>query len=117
MISVPLYLARRLTHRIFEFLEDWYIESFYFVYEKTLNILRLFDGTLALVVTIRHFAQPLYQDKTIIGYILGFIFRAIRILIAVVVYTILILFIGALYLVWLSVPIYVLYKAISGLIL
>jgi hypothetical protein len=116
MIHASAYLVKRFAHRAFEFLKDWYIESFRFVGNKTNSILRLFDRVLALVVTLRHFGEPLYQDRTVIGYILGFIFRSIRIAIALVVYTVVILIVCILYLIWLLIPIYIVYMVVWTLL-
>lgn len=95
----------------------WYRGGTRVFWDQTIRILGNFDRTLAVLVTLRHLFQPLYQDRTIIGYILGFIFRVLRVFIGVVIYLVVTLGALALYVAWVLVPPYILYKIAEGLIL
>lgn len=75
------------------------------VVHQTLNILEVLDRRLALRITLRYLFKPLYQDYTILGYILGFVFRSGRILIASILYLIIVLAATAIYLAWAFIPI------------
>ncbi|WP_297988485.1 hypothetical protein [uncultured Anoxybacillus sp.] len=62
---------------------------------------------------MRHWLQPLYQDRTIVGYVLGLFFRSGRILIGGVFYLLVFLIGIAFYLVWALVPPFLLFKIFS----
>ena len=106
------YLVNRLFYRITDFLRRWYIKSFFVYAHIMVSALGRLDETFALKITARHLFEPLYQDKSIIGYVLGFVFRSIRILVAFFIYAILVVFFTLVYVAWLAVPIFLIYQAI-----
>lgn len=114
MLNVAIYLASHFTRCVFEFLEHWYWGSFRAAGGKFIDLLRDWDRFFALKITFRHWLEPLYQDRTFIGYILGPIFRTGRIVLALIVYLITIFFVALLYFGWLIIPpaivIYIIYK-------
>lgn len=103
------YLFGRAIHRITLFFTDWYVGGFRLVSGRTINTLESLDRRWALIITLRNIFQPLYQDHTFIGSILGFIFRSIRIVIGVCLYTIVIASAIIMYLIIAIAPVYVLY--------
>jgi|SRR3989344_2440027 len=103
-----VYLANRFFYRIFDFIRDWYVGSFLFISRETVNFLESLDRTLAWRITVRNLTQPLYQDHSIIGHTLGFIFRSARIFMGSIVYLVVFVFMAALYLIWAAIPIYIL---------
>lgn len=105
-----VYLIQRFFYRIIQFLRHWHIGGFLAITHWTLNILERLDRVLALRITLRFLFKPLYQDYTILGYLLGFIFRSSRILIAAFVYTLVIAVSVVIYLAWAAIPIYLVYK-------
>ena len=53
------------------------------------------DKTFAITLNLRYFFAPLYKDYSIMGRILGIIFRTIRIIIGTIIYFFIsILFLG-----------------------
>ncbi len=113
MTSV-LYLATRFLYRLTQFLNDWYVASFSALAHRATSILERYDRSLALRVTLRHMFEPLYQDRSVIGYILGFIFRTVRICIALVAYAIVILVFVTIYALWASVPLLLIYFILTN---
>lgn len=112
MVSVLAYLGSRFFYRLFDFLRHWYKNGLFFFFRRIINLLEKLDRYFALKVTFRHFLKPLYQNHTFIGYLLGFIFRGIRLVVASLVYFLIILTGLALYLAWASIPVFVLSKLI-----
>lgn len=104
MNSAPVYLALRFLYRILTFLEHWYLHSPKKYSNFVLNLLSRVDYYLAWKITLKYLFQPLYKDYTTLGYILGFIFRSARFLMASVIYVILFFITAGLYLVWLLIP-------------
>jgi hypothetical protein len=110
MISVLVYLGSRFFYRIGEFLRHWYKDGFFFFSRRLINFLERLDRYFALKVTLRYLFQPLYQNYTFIGYVLGFIFRGIRVGLAGFIYFLIILVWLVFYLFWAFIPIFILLK-------
>ncbi|MBI2013206.1 MAG: hypothetical protein HYS88_02050 [Candidatus Colwellbacteria bacterium] len=114
MVGVISYLAGRFIFRVFEFLEHWYWGSFRVAGGKLIDLFRKWDRFFALKITVRYWLQPLYQDRTIIGYILGPIFRTGRIVVATLIYLLTAALAALLYFIWLIIPPYIVYKILTG---
>lgn len=113
MNNFVIYLIVRFIYRIKEFFVHWYIDGFYFVYHSAAKLLRQLDAKLAFAVNLRHFGEPLYQDYTIVGRILGPIFRTGRVVFAAGIYSFIILFAFSVYLGWsLILPLCLLWSSI-----
>ena len=105
-----LYFFNRFTFRLKEFLRHWYINSFFVYSQLVFSQLEKLDRFFAFKITWRYFFQPLYQDRTILGRILGFIFRLQRLLVGGLVYLVIILMAAGFYLIWLAFPVYIIYR-------
>ena len=99
-----VYLLHQFFWRIWAFIRDWYVGGFRRVAHATISTLERLDHIFALVITLRHFGEPLYGDRTIIGYILGFMFRTFRALIATILYLLVVAAGIAAYLFWALIP-------------
>jgi len=106
-----VYLIQRFFYRIFDFFHHWYIDGSRAIGRSFMGALTKADQSLALKITIRHFFEPLYKDYSVIGRILGVIFRAGRILVGAVVYVFLLAVFLAVYLVWVALPFVIFYYA------
>ena len=115
MITVPVYIAVRFVRRFIGFFEHWYVGGARFFWNRGLGLLMSLDATFAVPVTLRHLFEPLYQDRTFIGYILGFIFRTLRVLIGLLIYIFVVVFVFVLYVVWISLPAYFIYQVVRSL--
>ncbi len=69
-----------------------------------ISFLERLDRTLAVKVTMRHFFEPLYKDYTILGRILGVIFRSGRVVVGGMVYLFFGIIFLAICLIWLLIP-------------
>jgi len=117
MITVPTYIVVRFVGRLFGFLDHWYRGGTRFFWNQLGDTISSFEGIFAVVLTVRHLFEPLYQDKTVMGYILGFIFRTLRASIGLVVYAFTTVVVFTFYLLWLALPAFAIYKVLGGLIL
>ena len=86
MNFAPVYLVVRFFVLIGDFLHHWYIDGSRRLADFFISSFEKLDQTLAIRITIKYFFQPLYKDFTILGRILGVIFRSARILVGSVVY-------------------------------
>jgi hypothetical protein len=55
-------------------------------------------------ITLQHFFEPLYKDYSVVGRVLGVIFRFGRVVIGAGLYAAVTLCFIAIYLVWIAVP-------------
>ncbi len=106
-----VYLIQRFFYRIFDFFHHWYIDGSRAFAQRFMATISSADRSLALKVTIRHFFEPLYKDYTIIGRILGVVFRTFRIVIGAVAYAFLAVIFLLAYLVWIAIPVLIIYYA------
>lgn len=104
-----VYIFWRLWRDIREFFHHWYVHAFFVMIHGTLGLLERLDRSFALKITLRHFGQPLFQDRTLVGYILGFFFRSFRILSAFIIYFLVIAAATGVYFAWSLVPLYVIF--------
>jgi len=98
------YIAGQMIAWIVDFLRRWYVDGFYFFARIFMRTLMYFDRTLALRVNIKNIFKPMYQDRSVIGYALGFILRSIRTVIAVLLYATLGAFFIIIYAIWALIP-------------
>jgi len=111
-MKVFVYLFNRFIYRIKEFLRHWYIISFFIYVNFVVSVLENLDRFFAFKITLRFLFHPLYGDRSVIGYIFGFIFRFWRMIVGGLVYLIVILIAIALYIFWLVAPVYIVYRII-----
>lgn len=98
------YLVWRVVFRVLDFFHHWYGDASRRIAHTALSTLEGLDRTFALRMTLRHFFVPLYKDYTIVGRILGIIFRTGRTLVALAVYLVIAFIFFVLYVVWLLIP-------------
>ncbi len=73
------------------------------------------DQSFAVAITLRHFFEPLYKDYSVIGRILGIVFRSVRVAIGGVCYLVIALVFAAVYLIWIAIPAVILFYAAKHL--
>ncbi len=105
------YLVQRFFLRIFYFFHHWYFDGSRAIGRRFMATLAAADRSFAIRVTVSHFFEPLYKDYSFIGRILGVVFRTFRIAIGLVVYLFLVACFAAAYVVWLAIPLLILYYA------
>lgn len=114
-VFLPGYLFKQFVFRLGNFIRHWYLGVGIFWWGKLLKVLSNLDKTFAVHITLKHWLEPLYQDRTIMGYILGFIFRTSRIIIGSIVYFFIGIFFAILYLIWILIPICLILKTLGYL--
>ena len=115
-MSIFIYIFNRLFYRFLEFFRHWYLNSFRVFGRFIVFLFGKLERRFALRVTLKHFFEPLYQDRSLIGYILGFIFRTGRLIFGGVIYLILLAMAVFIYSIWLAIPIFIIFKIVSALI-
>jgi len=106
-MNAAIYLIQYFFYRIKAFFHHWYVDGFFVFGQQYVSVLAEFDRILAWRVTLKNIFQPLYKDYSVIGYILGFIFRSGRLLIGSFIYLCLFVIGAAICLLWFLLPAYV----------
>jgi len=107
------YLIERFFYRLAEFFRHWYYDGFLFFSRWLINVLEKLDRSLAFKVSLHYLFKPLYQNYTFIGYVLGFLFRSARLIVAGLIYGLIILIGLAFYLFWAFIPVFILVKILT----
>lgn len=112
MTRVPAYILKQFFWRITDFLRHWYVSSFIWWTHWIIGLLERLDRGFALKITLRCLFAPLYQDRSIFGYVLGFIFRGIKIILALFFYAVILFLAAIIYLAWAIIPPFLIYRII-----
>jgi hypothetical protein len=99
-----VYLGRRCIYRFADFFHHWYMDGSRAIGRSFMTTMTAIDQSLAVAITLRHFFEPLYKDYSVIGRILGVVFRTFRVLIGGAFYIVIVLAFALVYLVWLGIP-------------
>lgn len=102
------YLVYRFFFRITAFLHHWYIDGSRTFLRAWLTFLTNLESTLALRITLFHLSEPLYKDYSLVGRIIGPIFRLFRVVLGLVLYAAVSLIFMLVYLFWILLPPYLL---------
>jgi len=106
-----IYLLQRALFRIWDFFHHWYGDASRVLFHGFLSTLESADRFFAFRVTLRHFFEPLYQDYSIVGRILGILFRSIRLTLALALYLVFGAVWGVLFTAWYALPLALLFYA------
>jgi hypothetical protein len=110
-----VYLLRRFAYHFLDFFRHWYVGGSRAIGRRFMATLSAADRSFAVVITLRHFFEPLYKDYSVIGRILGIVFRTIRVLIGSVFYLILTIAFAIVYVIWLAIPAVIIFYAAKHL--
>ena len=99
-----IYVIQRFFYRLGDFFHNWYVHGSRNFTHYFISVLESVDRTVALKVTLKYFFQPLYKDYTVLGRILGVVFRSGRVLVGVTVYAVLTVIFISIYAVWIILP-------------
>ncbi|MBI5732681.1 hypothetical protein HY967_01840 [Candidatus Jorgensenbacteria bacterium] len=106
------YIIYHFFYHIIEFLRHWYVKSMRMYWHFVISQLEQFDYYLAWRITLKHLFQPLYKDYSVLGHILGFIFRSLRLMIGTLIYFNIFMLAIGIYLIWVLFPLFVIAKII-----
>jgi hypothetical protein len=110
----PLYLFQRFFYRIGQFFWHWYGKSLKIYSHFVINLFEELDQFFAWRITLKYLTQPLFKDYSIIGRILGPLFRMNRLILGGLIYLSILIIALALYLLWLLFPFYAFYRFFGG---
>lgn len=110
---MPIYIAERFYRSVADFIAHWYVGGFRYFFKHAMAVLKGLDRTFAVRVNIRNIFEPLYQDRSFLGHVFGFLMRSTKIVIGSFVYLLIMTVTFTFYILWaLSLPYIVLFKII-----
>jgi hypothetical protein len=109
-MSAIIYLINRFFFRIWMFLKHWYKDGSKKFFHTLVSFLEYLDRFFAIEITFKNIFAPLYQDRSFIGYIMGFLLRTMRVFLALIVYSMVVSAFAVLYLTWLAIPFFIVFK-------
>ncbi|MBI5220992.1 MAG: hypothetical protein HY978_04145 [Candidatus Liptonbacteria bacterium] len=107
------YLVGRFLGHILGFFRHWCVGGTRAILYRLVEILRTINSSFAVWITLRHLTEPLYQDYSIVGRILGPVFRAGRLLIGFLLSLIAIIVFLPILLIWEAIPPFILLYALG----
>ena len=108
------YIFTELSKRLTDFFRRWYGLASIRIWANLIERLSSIDRVFAIRINAKLWSQPLYGDYTIVGRIIGPIFRIGRIIIGLSMYVVLTLVTFVAWLVWLMIPLYIISRIITG---
>ena len=112
MSFAPAYIIQRFFFRLTDFFHHWYVHGLRYLTHQFIELLSGLDQTFAVKINLRYLLTPLYKDYTIVGRILGPIFRALRVVVGGTVYLGLIVIFAGVCAVWIAIPLLVMLYAL-----
>jgi hypothetical protein len=109
-----VYLAKLLLFRIVSFFVHWYRDGVLFAYGKLLGAWRRIDRVSGLRVNALFLFRPLYQERNLTGYVLGFFVHLFRVVAGGVAALVAAAVITALLVFWLLIPVYLVMRIIQN---
>lgn len=113
LVNFVIFAFNRIIFRIGNFIKHWYVTSFKIYVHAVISFFEKIDNSLALKITFKNLFKPLFQDRSIIGYFFGFVFRFFRIILGGVIYGFLFVLALAGFLLWVAIPLFIIYKIIK----
>ncbi|MCR4328794.1 MAG: hypothetical protein NUV53_04805 [Patescibacteria group bacterium] len=109
-----VYIVQRAFFRIADFFHHWYGDGSRVVFHNFISMLERLDRKFAVKVTLRYFFEPLYQDYSAVGRVLGVLFRTIRVSVGLAVYAATAIFYAIIFAAWCATPAVLLFYVFTG---
>ena len=107
-------LLRSCGLTIVFFLKHWYVDGFFFAYQQLTQMLARVERLFALKANAYFLFEPLYQERNVVGYIVGFVYRLARLFCGGIFFLItLLLGVGG-YVLWACSLPYIVFRIIYG---
>ena len=101
----PVYLIYAPVLNILLFLRHWFIDGSRAIFHQAISFIRFLDTFFAIPITTRYLFTPLYQDYSLVGYILGPLVRICFLIIGLIIYGLILSLALFITFFWLSIPV------------
>lgn len=100
IVNLPLNLMRGTLN----FFYIWYVQGTFDFWNKEAAFLRAVERDVGFIVHVKHIADPLFGDYTLMGRFIGFIFRIGFIIFGFSITAASVAAVVSLYLLWMIIP-------------
>lgn len=107
------YFLKQTSFYCIDFIRAYFKGSYSFLFRIYQNCFSRLERTTGLIVNIRYFFVPLWQQYAFVAYLISIPYRTARIILGTVLLLILTVFFLAIYLCWICLPFYLILKTIS----
>jgi hypothetical protein len=107
------YFFRKIGFYIVDFIRTYFKGGHYFLFRTYQNLFAKLEHKTGLIVNIRYFTIPLWQEYSLAAYLLSIPYRTIKIIFGAIVLILLTLIFSVIYLCWFCLPFYLILKTIS----
>lgn len=106
---------KKIVSLPFHLIEFWYPEGIIFFVRTWKNLMLFLEEDLAVMLMMKLLFTPLFHDSSIVGKILSFLFRFIRIIIGVFAFAIFSILLFAIAVYWFGLPIFAFFDIPYGI--
>ncbi|MDD5760475.1 MAG: hypothetical protein PHF45_00200 [Candidatus Pacebacteria bacterium] len=106
------YFFQKLGFYILDFVKTYFIGGHRLLLKTYQNLFTKLEHKVGLIINIRYFLIPLWQEYSLPAYLLSIPYRIIKIIFGGIVLILLTLAFGAVYVCWLCLPFYLIFKTI-----
>ena len=92
-----------------------YVQGLSWFWHKAIEIISNFEATFAVRLMLKHITEPIFQDYTRAGRILGILIRLLRIVVGLLFYLAIIILFSVLATVWAILPILAIWQVFKGI--
>jgi hypothetical protein len=109
------YFLKRISFYCSDFVSAYFKGGYSILFRIYQNYFSRIERSTGLIVNIRYFTIPLWQQYSFAAYLISIPYRTIRIIFGGVILTMLTLLFSALYLLWIFLPFYFILKTVASL--
>lgn len=114
MLSNQPLLTKEI-HQFKGFFIFWYYQGLLWFWHKAIEIIDNFEATFAVRLMFKHITEPIFQDYTRAGRILGILIRLLRIMVGLLFYLAIIILFSILATTWAILPIFAIWQIFKGI--
>ncbi len=93
----------------------WYYQGLLWFWRKAIEIISNFEATFAVRLMFKHITEPIFQDYTRAGRLLGILIRLLRIVVGLLFYLAIIIIFSIMAIIWVLLPIFAVWQIFKGL--
>ncbi len=109
MVSVILFT---IWNALKNFVWRWYVKGSLDFWAEIISFFARLDRFLGVGINVRLLFKPLFSDYSFIGKLIGPMFRLTRVVAGGLVYIVICVFAGAVWLVWCAIPVFLIVRSI-----
>jgi hypothetical protein len=116
LADYPINLPLRIVKGIFDFFYFWYVTSSRDFWRREISFIRREEHDIGILINLKLLTQPIFGDYTVMGKLIGPVFRLGRVLFGALIILLSFAAIIIVYIIWLLLPLLALGMALENLL-